>query len=114
VNSGTYQFRGGNNFTNAPIDRRRLNKRDRSDLNQSGEYGAQATAYKRVRAYNAQNKMMANRDQRTTDRTPGTGGQSAGIGLQQERYRQIGQDNQAAKANRPDMDDSMYDIYKTD
>ena len=88
--------------------------KDRSDLNQSGAYGKQVQAYKRARAYNAQNRILANRDQRTTTQTPGTGGQSAGIGYQQERYRQIGQDNAAAEANRPDMDSSIYDVYKTD
>ena len=102
------------NFLNKPIDRRRLNAKDRADYNKGGGYASQQQALKRARAYNAQNKMLANRDQRTTTQTPGTGGQSAGIGYQQERYRQIGQENAAAKANRPDMDNTMYDIYKTD
>ena len=102
------------NFLNKPIDRRRLTQRDRGDLNRGGEYMRQSNAYKRARAMNARNKMLANRDQRTTTQTPGTGGQSPGIGIQQQRYRQIGQDNAAAKAMRPQVDDTLYDIYKTD
>ena len=101
------------NFKNKPIDRRRLNMRDRDDYNRSG-YGSQLTAYKRARAYNAQERMLRNRPQRTTTQRPGTGGQSMGIGMQQQRYRQIGQENAQAKANRPELDNSMYDIYKTD
>jgi len=88
--------------------------KDRNDLNRSGEYSAQTQAYKRTRAYNAQNRRRDNRDIRTTSRRPGTGGQSAGIGYQQDRYRQIGQDNQRQKGMRPDMDNSIYDIYKGD
>ena len=71
-------------------------------------------AYKRARAMNAANKMRANRQQRTTTQTPGTGGQSPGIGIQQQRYREMGQENQRQEQNRPPKDDSMYDIYKTD
>lgn len=101
------------NFRNKPIDRRRLNMRDRSDFNRSG-YGSQLSAYKRARAYNAQERTLRNRQQRTTTQRPGTGGFSQGIGMQQQRYREIGQQNAQAQANRPEMDNSMYDIYKTD
>lgn len=103
-----------NNFNNKPIDRRRLNMRDRSDYNQGGGYGSEMSSYKRTRALNAQNSLLANRDQSTTTQTPGTGGFTAGLAIQQERYRRMGQENQQAKANRPQIDNSMYDIYKTD
>ena len=102
------------NFRNSPIDRRRLNSRDRQEFNQGGGYGEQLTAYKRARAYNAQNRMLAKRDSRTTEKTPGTGGFTQGLGIQQERYREMGQKRDAAEANRPDMDTSIYDIYETD
>jgi hypothetical protein len=102
------------NFNNKPIDRRRLNMRDRSDFNQGGGYGAQMTAYKRARAFNAQNKMLNNMQQRTTDQRAGTGGFTGGLGIQQERYRQMGYENEQAKANRPQLDNSMYDIYSSD
>lgn len=100
-----------NNFRNKPIDRRRLTMKDRSDLSRGGAYLQESNAYKRAKALNAQNKMIANRDQKTTVHTPGSGGQSPGIGIQQERYRQIGRQDDAAKSMRPDMDNSMYDIY---
>ena len=103
-----------NNFNNKPIDRRRLNMKDRSDYNQGGGYGAQMTAYKRARAFNAQNKMLNNMQQSTTTQRAGTGGFTGGLAIQQERYRQMGLDNQQAEANRPQVDNSMYDIYKTD
>ena len=103
-----------NNFKNTPIDRRRLNMRDRDNYNRGGGYGSEMSAYKRTRAMNAQNALLANRQQSTTTQRPGTGGFTAGLAIQQERYRRMGQENQQAEANRPDMDNSMYDIYKTD
>ena len=102
------------NFLNKPIDRRRLNAKDRSDYNRGGGYASQQQALKRARAYNAQNKMLANRDQPTTTQTPGSGGQSPGLGIQQQRYREIGEQNNRSRSMMPDMDQSIYDIYKTD
>nr|BDD45489.1 hypothetical protein 1 [Paracoccaceae bacterium] len=86
--------------------------KDRSDFNRSG-YGSQLSAYKRARAYNAQERTLRNRQQRTTTQTPGTGGFSEGIGIQQQRYREVGKENDQIAANRPDMDNSLYDIYQT-
>ena len=114
MNKGFYNFRGGNNFRNGPIDRRRLNKKDRSDYSQGGKFAERQRALARVRAYNGQNRILANRDQPTTTQTPGSGGQSAGLGIQQQRYRDIGQEQDAQVQSRPEMDNSMYDIYKTD
>lgn len=101
-------------FLNKPIDRRNLSAKDRADYNKGGEYGSQLSAYKRARAYNAQNKMLANRDQKTTTQTPGTGGFTQGLGIQQERYRQMGNERDAAESNRPKVYSTMYDIYKPD
>ena len=100
-----------NNFNSKPIDRRRLNMKDRNDLNSGGGYAAQQRAYGLARAYNANKKLSQNRQQRTTDRTPGTGGFTQGIGIQQERYRNIGEENQRQERNRPDLDNNIYDIY---
>ena len=99
-------------FRNTPIDRRRLNKQDRSDMNRSGGYVAQVQAHRRAKAYNAQNKLLANRDQRTTTQTPGTGGFTQGLGIQQQRNREIGEERRINEGNRPEMDNSIYDIYK--
>lgn len=103
-----------NNFNNKPIDRRRLNMRDRADYNRGGGYGSEMSSYKRTRAMNAQNAIRSSRQPRTTSQTPGTGGFTAGLAIQQERYRRMGQENRQAEGMRPQVDNSMYDIYKTD
>ena len=78
------------NLRNKPIDRRYLNKKDRADYNQSGEYGNRASALARVRGYKGQMAYDANRPMNTQGRTPGTGGFSAGIGIQQQRLKEVG------------------------
>ena len=93
--------------------------RDRYDLNRSGEYNDQETAYKRAKAYNARSEMQRNRDIKTTTQTPGSGGQTIGYkgtGIQQMRNREIGEENARSEANKPtiNVDDDIYDIYKTD
>ena len=85
---------------------------DRSDMNRSGSYVAQVQAHRRAKAYNAQNKLLANRDQRTTTQTPGTGGFTQGLGIQQQRNREMGEERRINEGNRPEMDNSIYDIYK--
>lgn len=99
-------------FRNTPIDRRNLSMRDRNDLNKSGEYGEQQQQYKRARINKGILAYDAKRQPRTTTQTPGTGGQSAGLAIQQERNRRIGVQRDAEKAKRPQMENSMYDIYK--
>ena len=64
-----------------------------------------------LRAYKGQMDYAAKRQERTTTQTPGTGGMTQGLGIQQERQRQIGADKQRAKDLRPDMEDNIYDIY---
>ena len=76
---------------NKPLDRRYLSDQDKNDYNQSGEYGRRASAVKRARAYRGQMAYQMNRPMNTTSRTPGTGGQSAGIGIQQQRLRKYGE-----------------------
>ena len=86
---------------------------DRRDLNAGGGYEAQQEAYQRARAYNASQRILRNRDIKTTTQRPGTGGQSPGIGIQQERYRDIGRQNDRQASMRPKVDDTIYDVYKT-
>ena len=88
--------------------------RDRADYNRGGGYGSEMSSYKRTRAMNAQNAIRSSRQPRTTSQTPGTGGFTAGLAIQQERYRRMGQENRQAEGMRPQVDNSMYDIYKTD
>ena len=58
---------------NKPIDRRRLNMRDRSDYNNSGEYGERATALSRARQRRGQAAYARNLPTNTQGRTPGSG-----------------------------------------
>ena len=99
------------NIRTAQVDLRRLSDKDKSDFQRGGGYGEQIAALKRARAYQGNMAYNAKRQEKTTTTTPGTGGLSPGIAMQQERYREIGQDNEAAKGNRPDLDNSLYDIY---
>ena len=39
---------------------------------------------------------------RTTERAPGTGGFSAGIGIQQQRLRELGADKRRSESFRPE------------
>ena len=81
-------------------------------MQRTGAVGKQRQALKRARAWNGRQAYAANGPKRTEIRTPGTGGQSAGIGIQQERYREIGQDKQKSESFRPEMSDNIYeDIY---
>ena len=93
------------------VDLRRLSDQDKHDFQKGGGYGEQVSALKRARAYQGNMAYAAKRQEKTTTQTPGTGGMSPGIGIQQERYREIGRENEAAKGNRPDLENSMYDIY---
>jgi len=98
-------------FRNSTIDQRRLNMRDRSDLRSGGGKANEEKAQSYLRAYKGQMDYDAKRQERTTTQTPGTGGMTQGLGIQQERQRQIGADKQRAKDLRPDMEDNIYDIY---
>ena len=86
--------------------------KDRSDFKRGGGYGQQQRALKRAKAYRGQMSFNAKRQERTTTQTPGTGGQSAGLGIQQQRNREIGQENRRTEGFRPEMTDDIYsDIY---
>ena len=100
------------NLRNKPIDQRYLSDQDKEGYQKGGGYAKQHTAYKRAKAYQGNMAYNAKRQERTTSQTPGTGGFTGGIEQQQDRYREIGQQNARAKSNRPDMDDSIYDIYE--
>ena len=78
---------------NKPVDRRYLSDKDKGDYNNSCEYSKTAQAVGRARAYRGRMAYQENRPKRTVTTTPGTGGQSKGIGYQQDRLRKIGQDN---------------------
>ena len=77
------------NLRNAPIDRRRLSAADREVY--QPQQRAQAVA--KAKAYRGQLAMENNRDQFRTEQKPGTGGFTGGIGIQQQRLREIGEQN---------------------
>ena len=97
------------NLRNKPIDRRYLNKKDRADYNQSGEYGNRASALARVRGYKGQMAYQANRPMNTQGRTPGTGGFNKGIGVQQARMRDYGASRRSEYQVKPPS--NKGDIY---
>lgn len=99
-------------FLNTPIDKRRISDQDKDALQRSGATAKQNQALKRVRAWNGNEKYQANRQPRTVTQRPGTGGQSAGIGYQGQRTAQAASAAKSARSFRPDLDNSIYDIYE--
>ena len=77
------------NLRNAPIDRRRLSAADREVYQPQQRMKAVAKA----KAYRGQLAMQNNQDQFRTEQKPGTGGFTGGIGIQQQRLRDIGDQN---------------------
>ena len=99
-------------FRTEKTDLRRLSDQDKEGLFRSGTVRKQRQALKRARAWNGRQAYRANGPKRTEILTPGTGGQSPGIAIQQERYREIGQDKRTSESFRPKMSDNIYeDIY---
>ena len=99
---------------NKPVDRRYLSDQDKSDYNNSGEYGSAARALSRARQYRGQQAYKANKPESTVTRRPGTGANTSSGQVQRDRMRKVGTDRQT-KA----QDVSMYrkpsskgDIFK--
>ena len=84
------------NLRNAPIDRRRLTDEDNAQY----KGGDRVSAARRAMAYRGQMAQARNTEQRATDQRPGTGGFSTGIGIQQARLRQVGEEERRAEALR--------------
>ena len=103
---------GESPFRNTPIDRRRLNMRDRRDLDKGGGRQSEERAQNYLKAYKGKVAYQGKKPIKTTAQTPGTGGMTQGLGIQQERQRKIGEAKERAQNFRPDMDDTIYDIYE--
>jgi len=99
-------------FRSEPIDRRRLNMRDRSDLNRGGGRQSEERAQRYLRAYKGQMDYEGKRQENTTPQTPGTGGMTQGLGIQQQRQREIGDANRRSEGFKPDLEENIYDIYE--
>ena len=67
-----------------------MSDQDKSDYNNSGEYGSAARALTRARQYRGRQAYMNNTPPNTQGRTPGTGGFTGGLAIQQQRLRDIG------------------------
>ena len=96
------------NLRNKPVDRRYLSDQDKSDYNNSGEYGRRATALSRARGRRGQMAYEQNRPKSSQTRTPGTGGINKGINVQQKRLGKYGQGKQSefkmkAPSNKGDI-----------
>ena len=103
---------GESPFRNTPIDRRRLTMRDRRDLDKGGGYASEVRENKQVRNIKGAVDYSAKQQENTTPQTPGTGGMTQGLGIQQERQRKMGEAKERAQSFKPDMDDTIYDIYE--
>ena len=77
-------------FRNTPVDRRYLSDQDESDYNNSGAYGDAASKLARARYYRGQMAQANNRPPNTQGSTPGTGGFTGGLAIQQQRQREKG------------------------
>ena len=89
---------------NKPIDRRRLNRRDRSDYNRSG-YPRAVAAEKRVKRFAGQRMAQLNTRPNTTDQFSRSGDYlgdfKPGIQTQWNRQRKQGADKRRSEALRP-------------
>lgn len=94
------------NLRDKPIDRRRLSAEDRA----SYRPGQRTQKVARARARKGYMSQQINRPKFTTERKPGTGGFTKGIGVQQDRLRQEGAKVKRAEALRP-TSDPVPNIY---
>ena len=99
-------------FRSQPIDRRRLSMRDRRDLDKGGGYASERREDKQVRQIKGAVDYAGKQQENTTPQTPGTGGMTQGLSIQQERQRKMGEAKERAQSFRPDMDENIYDIYQ--
>ena len=100
------------NLRNKPVDRRYLSDKDKSDYNQSGEYGRRATALSRARGRRGQMAYERNRPMNTQGRTPGTGGNFKGIDVQQARLGEYGRNQTSEFQIKPPS--NKGDMFKPD
>lgn len=77
------------NFRNKPVDKRRLSLQDRGTYRS----GPRAQAVARAKQYRGQLAVRNNNPQFRTEQRPGTGGFTGGLGIQQQRLREIGNEN---------------------
>jgi hypothetical protein len=86
------------NLRNKPVDRRRLSAEDRASYKPSNRVQAVSKARARKGQLAWNNKVNMGRQ----EQSPGTGGFTQGISLQQARLREEGAKVERAKALRPE------------
>lgn len=86
------------NLRNKPVDRRRLSAEDRASYKPSNRMKAVSKARARKGQLAWNNKVNMGRQ----EQSPGTGGFTKGIALQQARLREEGAKVERAKALRPE------------
>lgn len=85
-------------FVQQPIDKRRLNERDRGDYNPTDRSNARA----RVSQFRANNNYRSNRPENTSVHEPGSGGFTLGSIAQAKRQGEVAQGNARAESWRPE------------
>ena len=88
---------------NKPVDRRYLSDQDKSDYNNSGEYGQRASALNRARRYRGAMSYEANRPKSTVTSTPGTGGTHTKGQAQRNRKSVVAAENSRSAGLRSDI-----------
>ena len=89
---------------NGPVDRRYLSDQDKSDYNNSGEYGERASALSRARQYRGQMAYQQNRPKSTVTSTPGTGGTYSRGQAQRNRKSAAAAQNSRSAGLRPELE----------
>lgn len=84
------------NLRNKPVDKRRLSAEDKAQYQPQARSSALARARVRRGQLAWDNKVQLGRQ----EQTPGTGGFSAGLGIQQQRNREKGAELQRSKQLR--------------
>ena len=84
------------NLRNKPVDRRRLSAADRQSYQPSNRASAVAKARARKGQLSWDNKVNVGRQ----ERSPGTGGFTQGIAIQQQRLREQGAELERSKQLR--------------
>ena len=86
--------------------------RDRRDLDKGGGYASEVREDKQVRSRKGVIDYASKQQENTTPQTPGTGGMTQGLGIQQERQRKMGEAKERAQGFKPDLEENIYDIYE--
>tara|TARA_Y100000817_G_C16818874_1_gene527937 strand:- start:265 stop:564 length:300 start_codon:yes stop_codon:yes gene_type:complete len=93
------------NLRNTPIDKRRLKKEDRSF-----NTGSRQQALAKTRARRGNISRTRNTQQFSTEKRPGTGGFTGGIGIQQQRLRDVGNERRRAEGFRPEGKSKLLQV----